>query len=244
MSLVTQITITCDHCKDASIAFMQTTELNARLLARDENGWWCDSVGDICPDCRVSKAPETIEEDHPRFGNIRRLKYALHRRNDKAYQRGEVWQSVINLCNAEWRRNEPPSFQHSEYVGFIEIVYGKLAALCVMLGAYNYQVMNNGHTGYWDNGYTATRRGYPKDIEDLGTHELMLQYMRDFGLHEDEVGKKVHEVASRFRMIEDDDEWGSPRDAMADESVDDDYAEISSDWEKHWGEMLHEALMV
>lgn len=41
-----------------------------------------------------------------KFGDLDKLAAALRQRNDKDFQRGEVWQAILNLGYSQWRGNE------------------------------------------------------------------------------------------------------------------------------------------
>jgi len=140
------------------------------------------------------------------FGDLSDIAKALEKRNDSDYQRGDVWQSILNVGYDRWgaAKGASEKWRYDDMVKWVELEYGKFAALCVLLGKYNNQVCNGGHMQYWDNGYSGGKGGgcFMDEVEEAPLHDQMVKWFEDFGLHKSKIGKKVHGIIKSFEIVE------------------------------------------
>ena len=175
-------------------------------------------------------------------GDLSRLKAALLKRNDKEFRNGEVWQAILNLGYEKWRSMpESADWGYEEMVNWVGRELGLFAKMCVLLGKYNQQVLCNGHMGYWDNGYAGGRPGRPDDEHEL--HKQMLLLMHQTGVDKLPSGKKIYDVAARFKveLWKSDCDHCGDEELMADGSVDDDYANVAQykgSWEEDFNAVV------
>jgi len=174
-------------------------------------------------------------------GDLSRLKAELLRRNDKDFKDGEVWQAILNIGYGKWQSlPDSHDWSYDDMVEWVGLEFGPFAKLCILLGKYNQQVLCNGHMGYWDNGFSG---GPCADADvDIPLHKQMLHLMRQIGVDRLPAGKKIYEVASRFRIEVLSGDYGcSSEEVMADASVDDDYADVAQykgQWEKDFNGII------
>lgn len=180
-----------------------------------------------------------------KFGDLDKLAAALRQRNDKDLQRGEVWQAILNLGYSQWRGNE--GWTYDDMARWVSSEYGEFAALCILLGKYNYQVNNGGHAQYHDNCFTGNvKRGPFGGNESCETplHDMMVRLFYGFGFHESELGAKMYGVLCDFTVDEDDfddDIFGHPvvLDANA---LDNRYYEFCEEWVKFFEKVIADAI--
>lgn len=99
------------------------------------------------------------------------LKNALKGRKILTKKEGGLHQTILDIAHSL-------RFTGSSYNRFVYLVhntYGKLAALAVLLGTYNYQVTNGGHFQYFDNGYASDFNN-----DKLESHNLLVDLMHEF----------------------------------------------------------------
>jgi len=179
------------------------------------------------------------------FGNLDKLSRELRKRDDKDFKDGEVLQSILNLGYSKWRENE--GWSYDDMVKWVSSEYGDFAALCILLGKYNYQVNNGGHTQYHDNCYTGNvKRGHFGGNESCETplHDMMVRLFHRFGLHKSELGAKLYGVLCDFAVEEDDfedDIFGHPVVLNAN-SLDNRYYEFCDEWVEHFGKVVTDAI--
>lgn len=179
------------------------------------------------------------------FGDISELSQKLVDRNDKSFKNGEYWQAVLNLGFAWWRL-APSGIGYADMIEWTRLSYGPFAQLCILLGKYNQQTTNNGHAGYWDNGFAGGRSGDPD--EDIPLHKDMMRLMTEFGLDKTPLGEKVYGAMGLFEIhfpdpyddcdcCEDDD---YPR--LKTSKCDDEYFAVAAAWEKFFGKAVRKAI--
>lgn len=170
------------------------------------------------------------------FGNIKKLTERLVEKNDKSYQNGETWQAILNIGYNMWQTSKQ-DLSYTDMINWTRIEYGEFAAFCILVGKYNQQVTNGGHMQYWDNGYAGDNE------EDFSLHEQMLRGFVDFGLVDTKLGKKTHEVASRFEIVQDGDlYYGDGDPYLKDGTIDNDYYKFSDKWEEFFGKVAKDAV--
>jgi len=181
-------------------------------------------------------------------GDLSRLKAALLKKNGAEFQKGEVWQAILNLGYAKWQSMSKRSdWDYGDMIEWVGLEYGPFAQVCILLGKYNQQVLCNGHAGYWDNGYAGGQPGAPD--EDHSLHKKMLALMRSIGIDQLPAGKKIYDVAVRFEYVE----WRSDyhteglddEQTMKDDTVDDDYADAAQykgKWERDFNAVVQHVI--
>lgn len=170
------------------------------------------------------------------FGNIKKLTERLVEVNDESYQKGEVWQAILNIGYNMWQSNDQ-DLSYSDMINWTRIEFGEFAAFCILVGKYHQQVTNGGHIQYWDNCYHGT------DHEDFSLHERLLEGFGTFGFVDTKLGKKTHEVASRFEIIQTGDlYYGDGDPYLKDNSVDDDYYKFCFKWEESFDKTVKDAI--
>lgn len=168
-------------------------------------------------------------------GDLARLKAALIEKRDKDFEKGEVWQAILNLGYGKWQSlPEGSGWSYKDMIDWVALEYGFFAQVCVLLGKYNQQVLCNGHMGYWDNGYAGGRPGNPDS--DIPLHRLMLRLMRRVRVDRIFTGKKIYDIASRFKI-----ETWQQSEILSDPSVDGDYAnaaQYNGRWEREFNDVI------
>lgn len=99
-----------------------------------------------------------------------KVRMALHHNEDGLHQ------ALLNIAYDEWQKQKSWSMEDMlKYAGS----FGEIIEFAVLLGKYNQQVTNGGHSQYFDNGYSGS---HPQDDYDYNTplarrlEELMLKY--------------------------------------------------------------------
>jgi len=184
-----------------------------------------------------------------KYGDLSRLARALAEKNDADFKKGEVLQSILNLGYDRWRKTE--GWAYHDMITWMKLEYGEFSALCILLGRYNYQVENGGHTQYYDNGYASKGRGKGVyfggcNSSDIDIHDWMVQRFKKFDLHTTEIGKKIFEILMAFDVeLEDDDEFSGAYDyhKVVDAAyLDKRYYEINGMWIEHLDRLVREAV--
>lgn len=179
------------------------------------------------------------------FGNLEKLAAELRKRDDEDFKDGEVLQSILNLGYSKWRENE--GWTYDDMVKWVSSEYGEFAALCILLGKYNYQVNNGGHKQYHDNCFTGdVKRGPFGGNESCETplHDMMVRLFHKFKLHESKLGGKLYGVLCDFVVEEDDfedDIFGHPV-VLGANSLDNRYYEICEEWLEFFGKLVADAI--
>lgn len=83
-------------------------------------------------------------------------------------------QKILNVCYYYWQTNNGWSYE--DMLNNAENLYGPIAKMAVMLGKYNQQVCNGGHSQYHFNGYSHTGDDEEKDLHDELV-ELIKKYL-------------------------------------------------------------------
>lgn len=180
-----------------------------------------------------------------KFGNLDKIAAALRQRNDKDFQQGEVWQAILSLGYSQWHEHE--GWSYDDMIRWVSSEYGEFAALCILLGKYNYQVNNGGHAQYHENCFTGNvKRGPFGGNEKLRTplHDMMVRLFYRFGLHESELGAKLYGVLCDFAVEEydfEDDIFGHPV-VLDANTLDNRYYEICDEWVKYFGKVVTDAI--
>lgn len=122
---------------------------------------------------------------------------------------GEYWQSILNVAydiyNQKWN--------YSDMINNIDNVCDyepELFKFAVLIGKYNQQVGNGGHTQYYDNGYASYSKDSWSSKGDIDLHNDMVNYFEDLDLKDKlEIGKDVYNVINSFEVDIDEDDYVS-----------------------------------
>ena len=135
---------------------------------------------------------------------------------------GDYWQGILDVGYDEWQKHE--DWEYGDMLDYVEEKHGSLARLAILLGKYNQEVYNGGHAQYYANGYASEGEdgGNLLDDECL-LHDEMIELLEEYGLHESELGSKVHKVFKDFyKLFEVIQEFLN--------NLDDEYYKINDDW--------------
>ena len=89
------------------------------------------------------------------------------------------WQTILDLGYGEWNREGSEIKDYDEMVEWMLETYGTFGAMAVLLGKYNHQVCNGGHSQYWNNGYASNGGGCFSGHEDTYLHDKMVEWMKE-----------------------------------------------------------------
>lgn len=150
-----------------------------------------------------------------------------------------VWAALIDMCH----NNIKKSWSVEDITNNARFVYGEVVELALLLGLYHSQVGNGGHEQYFINGYSgSTTRG--EDDFHTPLTRRMRDLMMTFKLHEQLVGRQIHEILVNFITItpnlalaeidhpDEDDEDAHDERAAEYDKLDDQYYAISDQWVK------------
>lgn len=117
---------------------------------------------------------------------------------DEDYRLGDTHQAILNIGYNEWQKHD--TWQYGDMVKWMKDTYGELAALAVLIGKYNQQVCNGGHSQYVFNGYADGTGGCFNDhSENIDQHkELVTLFEKDDFKKRFSSGDDVYEVISNF----------------------------------------------
>jgi len=109
------------------------------------------------------------------------------------------WQSLLNFCYEDWNKPENGKWDLEDMINNARFTYGEVVELACLLGKYNQQITNGGHSQYFDNGYSGShpKRGREYDY-DVPLTQRMLELMDKFKLSDTDYGKKVHDIVQDF----------------------------------------------
>jgi hypothetical protein len=72
----------------------------------------------------------------------------------KSYFKKDYHQNIMDYAYNWWNKNNTGKTSYSDMIDFIKKDLGEEAVLLILLGSYNYQVGNGGHSQYNFNGYS------------------------------------------------------------------------------------------
>lgn len=153
---------------------------------------------------------------------------ALRILDSKSFRDGDFHQAIMDVCYDEWNAHDG-EWTRADMLEWAKLAIGRYAKLAVMLGNYNYQVENGGHSQYFENGYaSATHRGCWSDrYTDIGNHGLMIDMMRELGLDKRPTCARAVEIMERMSVPAHDSD-DETYDALGE--LDREYYEISDDF--------------
>ena len=118
--------------------------------------------------------------------------------HDEDYKNGDYTQAIMNYAYSKWNDDK-----HKGGIDeYMEKNFHPHFALIIMLGKYNYQVENGGHSQYFYNGYASYgSSGIMYDHKDIERHLKMMELLKETPLIEKEIGKKVYNIMKKFASI-------------------------------------------
>jgi len=114
---------------------------------------------------------------------------------------GYFHQAIMDVGFGAWENKEVNSYH--EMIEMMKKKYGYEFALLILLGKYNQQVGNGGHSQYFDNGFASIGGGgvfsQKKEIEQ---HDDMIEMFRKSDLYKTPEGKKIFNIMDEFSVID------------------------------------------
>lgn len=110
-----------------------------------------------------------------------------------SYESGDYHQAILDVAYG-WLKSE--NLDYTEMVDKMKENFGEDFALLVLLGSYNYQVCNGGHSQYFANGYASAHEGgYGSTKSNIDLHNNMMNWLFDNStLYNSTEGKKVYDI--------------------------------------------------
>ncbi len=143
-------------------------------------------------------------------------------------------QSIMEAGYQWWQSDENGGASYGEMIRQAEETFGTLPVLLILLGKYNQQVENGGHSQYLFNGYAGDFSGSRESSDpDLDLHENMMHLMKKFKLDETVLGQKLISLLQKFVVIDDcDDEeyWDEEANDGEGEMVQVDACDLEHNW--------------
>lgn len=163
-----------------------------------------------------------------------KIRMALHHSEDGLHQ------ALLDITYDEWQKHKGWSMEDMlQYASS----FGEVVELAVLLGKYNQQVNNGGHTQYFDNGYGGTHNysGHSGDYYnfDVPLARRMEELLVKYKLNETTTGKVVTEGIEEFinrthswdPVSSDEIDEYNEDDVLPDyEDLDDKYYKVNEDW--------------
>jgi hypothetical protein len=83
------------------------------------------------------------------------LKFLKQKIKDKIKEdnSSDLHQSLLNIGYNWWNENKVKELSYGDMINHVEKEYGEFVACMILLGKYNQQVCNGGHSQYYNNGY-------------------------------------------------------------------------------------------
>ncbi len=127
---------------------------------------------------------------------------------DIDFKGGEYHQALLNIVYSEWQKPENNAWSYAEVIKFAIKEYGELVAFAVLIGKYNQQIGNGGHSQYYDNGYASGEGGFmSKHGDNTEMHDLLLSYyLRNDSLQKMSWYKELKDILEKFLDFHIDDE--------------------------------------
>lgn len=116
-----------------------------------------------------------------------------------------VHQAILNIAYDRWQKT--PGWDYSDMVNWMADEFGGIAKFAVLIGKFNQQVLNGGHSQYFGNGYCGqivdehNRRNASND-PSCPLHHEMAELMRLSCFSQTPIGSKAYEIIRRFRVEE------------------------------------------
>ena len=120
-------------------------------------------------------------------------------RNSLHFNDDGLHQALLNIAYDEWQKHD--NWDMEDMLDYARS-FGDIVKLAVLLGKYNQQVQNGGHSQYFDNGYSGSHnyKGHTGDYYnyDIPLTLNMLNLMMKHGLNTTENGKAVVKIIEEF----------------------------------------------
>jgi len=133
----------------------------------------------------------------PLFEDESNLKNLLMK--DSSFAKGAVHQALINIAHDEWGKHT--DWSYDSVLKWLA-KFGNLPFFAMLLGKYNYQVCNGGHSQYYDNGYASSKsHGFGGTYDNIDNHEELLNLFRDLDM--DRIlshGSVVFDIMNGFNL--------------------------------------------
>jgi hypothetical protein len=130
------------------------------------------------------------------------LKKAVLQRTDEIDTDG-YHQTIMNIMYEQWQTRNATSY--NDILNWFEITYGSLAKFAVLIGKYNQQVCNGGHTQYFHNGYADGKGGcFISHDENIPLHNELIELFTNTNL-DNNTSKRVLRILNDFEIDLDED---------------------------------------
>lgn len=122
------------------------------------------------------------------------------------YKKGDFHQAILNLGYFKWDKNE--NWSYTDVVNMLASKYHPEFKLMTLIGKYNQQVNNGGHSQYFENGYASGEGGAFSPKKGIRLHDDMIElFEKSKLLNMDKVCQEVLEIMKKFQSeMEDYDE--------------------------------------
>lgn len=158
------------------------------------------------------------------------------------FDKDGLHQALLNIAYDGWQKNKDWTMEDMlQYA----LEFGSVVQLAVLLGKYNQQVTNGGHSQYFDNGYSGDHKYKSRNYYnyDVPRSVRMLELMQKFKLDTLPRGEKVAAYIGEFIDRTQSFESGNSYDSYYEDCEEDDsmpnyddldtaYYEINEDWMK------------
>jgi hypothetical protein len=91
----------------------------------------------------------------------------------------EYFQSVLDAAFKDWQTNEIIK-SYDNMLKNARYKFGELAEFLVLIGKFNYQVCNGGHSQYWSNGFASSDNNGWGEHEDCELHNRLIEYSKKY----------------------------------------------------------------
>lgn len=153
-------------------------------------------------------------------------------KNDESLKEGDYHQAVLDACYARW--NKEKEWGYEDVVNYAGEKFGEAAQFLLLMGKYNQQVCNGGHSQYFSNGYASNGGGHLMDHDyDCDLHCKMVDLFKKLEFHEHKIGGIIYKLQERFGTIlyecvsEDEDESDEENGL---DFLDDLYFKVNEEW--------------
>lgn len=108
-----------------------------------------------------------------------------------------IHQAILDVAYDDWQKES--NWSYSYMLGNTELKYGELAKLAVLIGKYNQQVCNGGHSQYWGNGYASRYTdGFGGNHEEAELHLTLIKLFDKYDLGALKHGAAVRSILEGF----------------------------------------------
>lgn len=141
-------------------------------------------------------------------------------------------QAFMDLAYDGWSQGGAEHWSYQDMLNNARFVYGEIIEMAVMLGNYNYQVENGGHSQYFENGYASEGGGgcFEDHDTDCPLVSRLITLMDRYGIAKTELGKKVRELLCEFQVRTSRCSDPSDPDLIDYDDLDNQYYEFHTQW--------------